>query len=262
MSALRPVILLRFLVLAALSTMTACTTIGQRGKQMTTAPDSITGQILTSLDRTNAGLQTFKGIGSLKLWKNDTAQVQERMAWIGAVPSRLSVVVFASGRPALKMATDGKRLYAVDFYNPKRTFYETPAANLGLKRLISLPLKPGDMVTLLSGRIPISAHQKVQLQPDASGKGFVVSLINWSRTVQKIFLNSTRDEVRKIEMFGNRGVLLYRAEFDSRRMVQGYRVPFMLNISDDAGNRMRLDIERYMADVAVDPSMFVLKPPK
>lgn len=253
--------LLRILVLTATVAICACSTVDKRSLEKTSAPDPVVREIIDTLDQTNASLQSFKGIGNLKLWKNNTVQVQERMAWIGAAPSRLSVVVFASGRPALKMATNGKRLYAVDFYNPKRTFYESHAPNFGLKRLISLPLKPSDMVTLLSGRIPLADHKSAWMKPDSAGSGFIVNLIKRSRIVQKIYLDPLQDQVRKIEMFSNRGSLVYRVEFASHQMVEGYRVPFVLNITDDAGNRMHLDIERYMADVEVDPSMFVLEPP-
>jgi len=261
MNTARQALLLRILVLTAFAVICACSAIGIRPVTKTTVPDPAVRRIFSTIDQTNTDLQTFKGVGKLKLWKNNTPQVQERMAWVGAAPSRLSVVVFASGRPALKMATNGKRLYAVDFYNPKRTFYESAAPNFGLKRLLALPIKPSDMVSLLSGRIPLANYETARMQPDMTGPGFVVNLIVRSRIVQKIYLNPSQDEVRKIEVFSNRGLLLYRAEFASRQDVQGYRVPFVLNISDDAGNGMHLTIDRYIANVEVDPSMFVLKPP-
>ena len=261
MNSPKQAILQRFLVLTASAVICACSTVGQRGIENSITPDPLTSRIITTLDQTNADLRSFKGIGNIKLWKENTAQVQERMAWIGAAPSRLRVVVFASGRPALKMATNGKRLYAVDFYNPNRTFYESPAPNFGLKRLLSLPLKPEDMVTLLSGRIPLADHHTARMHPSPTGDGYVVNLLKWSRVVQRIYLDGSREKVQKIEMFGKRGSLSYRVEFASLQVVQGYRVPFMLNISDDAGNRMHLAIERYIADIDVDPSIFVLKPP-
>jgi hypothetical protein len=259
LGATRP--LLAALVVTTCLLAAACSTIGTRLPATPAVSDPAAVRIISDLNRTNTQLRTFKGIGTVRLWKDHTARAQERMAWIGAAPSRLSVVVFASGRPALKLATNGKRLYAVDLFDPEKSFYETRAINSGLKRLLELPVKPSDMVALLRGRLPLVEYRTANVEPDPSGNGMIVSLKQRAYIQQKVFLDQTQKVVRQFEVFDNRGNLLYRAKFDSYRQVEAYRVPFDLVISDDDGNRMHLAIDRYMADVRVEPSMFVLEPP-
>lgn len=253
---------LRAAGLIACLMMAACGTLGGKPSPGLPAADPATRQVIETLLQRNANLRSFKGIGNLMLRRNNATQVQERMAWVGAVPSRLSVVVFASGRPAVKLATNGKRLYLLDFYNQKRNYYESTAPNFALKRMIAVPLKPEEMVTLLSGRIPIADYRKARMRPDPEGSGIIVNLTKGAATLQKIYLDQTRVDVRKLEMFTNRGKLIYRVEFESYRDIEDYRLPFLMRISDDDGNRMHLAIDRYMADVEVDPSMFVLQPPQ
>ena len=242
--------------------MAGCGTLGGKPAPDSSASDPAARQIIETLLQRNARLQSFKGIGNLKLHRNNASRVQERMAWVGAAPSRLSVVVFASGRPALKLATNGKRLYLLDFYNPKRNYYESAAPNFALKRLVAVPLKPEEMVTLLSGRIPIVDYRTARMIPDVEGSGIIVSLAKRAGTLQKIYIDQTRVDVRKSELFNNSGKLIYRVEFESYRDIQNYRVPFVMRFSDDDGNRMELAIDRFLADVEVDPSMFVLEPPE
>ena len=79
--------------------------------------------------------------------------------------------------------------------------------------------------------------------------------------MEKIYLSADRKDVRRMEVFGAGGKVLYRVEFEEMQNVLGYRVPRRLGLSDDAGNGVQLDIEQFLTDVPVTSSMFVLPPP-
>ena len=70
--------------------------------------------LLSALQSKNDTLINFKGIGKIKVWKNGIIQVDQRVAWIGEKPVKLSIAVLISGYPAIKLATDGKWLYYLE----------------------------------------------------------------------------------------------------------------------------------------------------
>ena len=83
----------------------------------------------------------------------------------------------------------------------------------------------------------------------------------WQGTIEKIYLNENKSDIIAIEIFKPDGSLKYRAAFKTMQHIKGYQVPLKLVISNDDGSGFMLDIERYLADVVVSPSMFALSPP-
>ncbi len=82
------------------------------------------------------------------------------------------------------------------------------------------------------------------------------------KIVEKIYFNSDKTEVLKVELFDSSGILAYRMDFDKMQNIDGYSVPLKLTISNDDHVTVILDIERYWAEVPVDSSVFVLSNPK
>jgi len=64
-----------------------------------------------------------------------------------------------------------------------------------------------------------------------------------------------------VEIFGG-GKLRFWVEFKRMQQINGYRVPRRLKITGNDGNGLQLDIDRYIADVSLKPSMFVLTQPE
>ncbi len=83
---------------------------------------------------------------------------------------------------------------------------------------------------------------------------------DWENVIEKIYLDETRTNVRKLEMFDLNGLLLYRAEFIRMQNINGLLVPSRLFFSGANGDSFQLDINRYWADVSILPSTFVLTP--
>jgi hypothetical protein len=220
-------------------------------------------KLILIIYKLNENLNTFKGIGKIKLWTNGNYPISERVAWVGSEPSKLSLVVLASGRPVLKLSTDGKYLYYLDLRRSNHPFKKVRSSDASLEKIVSMPIKSSEVIALLSGRVPVNEHSSVSLISEFSGNGYVLVLKKRRKgVVQKIYLDRDKKRVRKLEMFSPREKLLYRAEFESMQSIHGFQVPLRLVISNDKGAGFSLDIDRYIANVSVSPSLFVLKPPK
>ncbi len=219
-------------------------------------------KLLLVLDKVNADLNTFKGVGKIRLWNKAYTQIAERVAWVGAEPSSLSIVVLISGHPGPRLSTDGSYLYYLDLQNKKDPFKKIRASDASLEEILSLPVKSSDIIELLRGRAPLYEYSSVALVPGLSGNDNVLVLgKRWRGIIEKIYLTSDKKRAWKIEVYNRKGRLRYRAEFKNMLEVQGYRVPVRLDISNDKGDGFSLEIDRYLTNVSISPSMFVLKPP-
>jgi len=220
--------------------------------------------LLSSLNTKNQNLKTFKGIGRIKLWHNNNPGIDERVAWAGANPSSLLIVVLVSGHPAIKFSTDGNFLYYLDLTTKPTSFKKISSTDACLDRLISIPIRSRDVVSLLSGRIPIHEYTSAGLIKNKLKKGYILVLKKrWRGVIEKIYIDENKSsDIQKVEIFKSDGSLKYRAVFKTMQYIKGYNVPLKLVISNDDGAGFMLDIERYMADAAVSPSMFVLSPPE
>ena len=241
--------------LAACSTMT----VGITGKE----EDPATQSLISSLEAQNSQLKNFKGISTIKVWNHGKVQIDERVAWIGSQPLKISIALLISGYPAVKLASDGEWFYYLVSQGDQSYFKKIQTTNANLKRLISIPIRSNDVITLLTGRVPMREYHQAHLEEDASGDGYVLILRKrWWGIIEKIFIDESKSQVRQIEMYDRGGSLAYRASFEKIKDIQGYRVPFRLKISNDDGAACRLEIDRYWADITVSPSMFVLTPPE
>jgi len=227
-----------------------------------TSPSAVEARlVLDDLQKTNDTLKNFKGVGRLTIRKEGKVQMDERLAWIGSDPLKLSVVLFAAGFPAVRMAGDGEWLYYQDGEAPNSPVKKLRASDPDFKRLLSIPIQSSDILALMRGRIPIRGHRSARLQPLASGNGYVLLLMRTWGVHQKIFLDESKSVVRQTEVYDSSGSLLFQVNFIEMQLVDGYKVPLRLMVSNDEKVVVQLVVERYWADVPVTPSMFVLGSP-
>ena len=233
----------------------------------TSEPDDLAARaqarmVLLALGSKNDKLTNFKGIGNIKVRQNGKKRIDERIAWIGSETVKLSIVVLISGLPAVKIANDGKWFYYYEARQNEPIYKKIPATDATLQRIVSIPIKTSDIIQLLAGRAPIREHHSASLYRQSSGTGYVLILKKrWWGIVEKVFLAEDKAQVHQIEFYNRSGKLIYRARFDEMQIISGYQVPSRLSISNGEGIDLQLEIQQYLADVPVSPSMFMLKPP-
>jgi hypothetical protein len=246
------------------------------------------GEIVSYLKNQNLHLKTFKGMGRITFLENGKKDLTTRVAWAGSVPDRLRVVLRSvSGQPVVSVASDGQWIYLVDHTRGK--FYKQHSGGSTMKRFFSIPVTSDDIVNLLAGRVSVDNYDSAavlrnngspgpmsgspsscrtavsnQEEPCEPEDGYILVLKKgWGgNTCQKIYLDASRKQVRKVENFYLTGDLKYRAEFKIMKDIDGYRVPSRLVLTTDDGSGFQLDVDRYWTGVSVSPSLFVLTPPE
>jgi hypothetical protein len=218
--------------------------------------------LLAELNRQNASLNSFKGLGKIELWQNGRRKFDERVAWIGAERNKLSIVLMISGYPAVRMTSDGEWFYYYEVGEGKPIYRKIPASEASLKHIISIPIQAGDVVELLAGRVPLREHDRVTLQKQETEPGYVLTLKKqWWGVVEKIYLDDHKARVNSIEYYSRMGSLVYRVRFEKMQSINGYQVPALLSVSNGVDSDFQLVVDRYYTDVPVTASMFVLDPP-
>lgn len=228
--------------------------------QVISIPDSpeVTG-ILQTLSQVNTELLTFKGTGKIKLWKNDNVQVV-RSAWTGARPDKIRIVIQGiTGFPVASMAADGNWFYLLSY--SQDSFYKSQVQNPDLEKLVSIPVTAGDVINLVCGIVPIRQYRSSALMQLPAERGYVLSLMGENGVdVEKIYLDQTRMQVLRLEMFTLKGKLAYRVDFNGETEVDGFRVPERLIFSNDDGSGFQLDMDKFWPNASVSPDVFVISP--
>jgi hypothetical protein len=219
--------------------------------------------LLSALRAQNNTLRNFKGIGNIRLSQKGRSYLNQRVAWMGEKPAKLSMVLLVSGYPAVKLATDGEWLYYLETRGTEKEYKKIRASDPSLKSIISIPISASDVVLLLTGSLPMPVFDSVELIEDETIPGFVLVLKEkWWGKRQKLFYDENQSRFYRIDVFQRSGALMYRAEIERIQQVDGFEVPIRLKLSSDNGNDLQLDIDRCWVNVDLPPSAFVLMPPE
>ncbi len=212
-----------------------------------------------SLQETNKGLDTFKGIGGITL-SDSGGRRTARLAWCGEFPDKLRLTLITAGLPAETVTADGKYICLLS-HTGEHAFIKKRSSCPSLEKLVSIPIRADDIVSLLTGRIPLYDYDEAVCFRPENGTGYVLVLRNKRKgIVEHIYLDDSRINVMSIEVFSSRNALLYTAKFFEMQESSGFQVPARLVVSD-ADASLTLRVDRYMANAEVSPELFILSPP-
>ncbi|AQV01187.1 MULTISPECIES: DUF4292 domain-containing protein [Desulfococcus] len=232
-----------------------CAGLGPAPKPTETTP--YTRNMISRLSLQNAALTTFKGTGTVRLVSRDGEQRNARVAWIGEAPDKLRLSVLnIGGLPMTTMAADGKNFFMAS-HTPKK-FFKTRASNPNLDKLIGIRLNVEEIIEFLRGRVPIRQFDHAAAETDAATDEIRLTLSGpRGRILEKIVLSEDTGSITSVEMYDARENWMYTADFSDHREMNGYKVPFQIDILS-RGDRLRLRIQRYWRQASTEPSTFML----
>lgn len=202
----------------------------------------------------NKEIPPYKGIGELHFYSGPEAWSM-RGAWLGVPERKFRVeTIGLAGQPGARLICDGDACHFI--YSENGCYRKVTRREANLRLLAGIDMDVSDLVVMLGGGVPVVSHDAVWMADDAGSAGPVLKLSRrFYGEVGKIYFSPDMEQVRKIEVFGFRG-LKYRARIISVRTVNGYRVPDMLEIENDRAS-FTLRVERAWFDVSYSPEAFV-----
>lgn len=215
--------------------------------------------VLSKLQNKNSGLKSIKGLGNIRF--NDFKIMQSsRVAWLGSKEGNLRIgLLTMTGQPATSISYNGEYLYFFSHFD--RQYHKQQTQSPDLDRLLMIPMKTSDLISLLMGRVPVCKYRGAKIVKDDNGQGEVLVLQNdWGNVVEKIYLAENRNDFSKIEMTDMSNVT-YRAELSYFKDIDGFRVPSVMSVSGKKAE-FSLAIDKYITNASVAPDMFVLLPPE
>lgn len=211
--------------------------------------------------RQNAELKRFKGVGAITITR-DRVRQSARAAWAADVPGqKIRIHIFdVSGIPVADLSSDGRMLYV--YLNESNKYYRTSNTDTSLKRFLSVPATVADLIQLLAGRAPERSYDYAELLEKQTSTGIGLNLkTRWGKSTERIFWNQRDEYIERVDIYQNTGELAFQVEFDGVNQVRGYKLPGGFTISNAHGEVLRLRIDRYIPDVSIPDSTFVIKKP-
>ncbi len=216
--------------------------------------------LIEKIKNVNAGLSTYKGVGSLEIRRDDLS-LKSRMVWIGDSPERIRLEILGiHGQPISSFSSDGEWIYFLSHLEKK--FHKRRLKDNSLEQLLKIPLPLSTVSELLMGRIPISEFSAATLVTKGPDGGSILYVLEKETgNIEKIYLNPDHIRAGLIEFLNPEGILLYRIMLDDTTLVNAYDIPFFLSVADEKGAGLTIKVDRFWVDVDIDPVVFVLKGP-
>jgi len=243
------------LIVALVLVLGGCAGLGRGPKPAEMTPN--TRQMISRLTLQNAALTSFKGTGTVRLIPKTGKRKSARVAWIGEAPDKLRLSVLnIGGLPITTMAADGVNFSMVS-HAPKK-FFKTRASNPNLDKLIGIDLKVREIIEFLRGRVPIRKFDHAIAEADATTGEICLTLSgSRGRILERIRISADAERITAVEMYDSAENWMYTANFSDHREMNGYRVPFQIDIAS-RGDRLRLSTQRYWSHALSGPSTFML----
>lgn len=213
--------------------------------------------LVSRLENLNTRLTSFKGIGGIKLWDEDEIR-RARVAWMGSKPYHLRIEVLSpAGLPEISISADGKHFYMI--FHTQQRLYKRRLRNPSLEKIVSIPIRSSEIISIVGGGAPIFQHYSAILEPYGT-EGYYLTLKKKNGALsERILVDRHKNTIRMIEKYDS-DKLVYRVNLDKIRTVGGFEVPHRIRVFDHENRGFELNIDTYWANVNIDPSKFNLIP--
>ena len=215
---------------------------------------------LKSADRIkniNNNIRSFKGIGWLYISGKNRQRQKFRIAFAAHSPDKIRLTLMISGLPVETSIADGKKIIFLS-HTGKQKIYKSNDPDPSLAKIISIPVKVKNIISLLSGRIPLKDFDNAYyLEKDKSGRSTLILNKKRGGTIQEI-ISDKKKLVRQYQRFDNKKRLIFSILFDYFKKFGQFQIPQKINIMDRSGMKIELEITGYNANTPVKDSAFTL----
>ncbi len=235
--------------------VSGCSLLGKKSTK-----DIEAQQMARKVQDINHDILTSRGTGNLSLIRNGKTETY-RMAWVAKWPLHLRLTLLSSGIPVETIAADGESVTLVS-HTGQHAPHTINRPNPSLVRIISLPVKLGEIIALLTGKIPLKGSEDVIWQV---GKKNTSKLVfkNWMGTpTEKIVLNENNQVIEYWQLAPGVPPTI-KLRFDEFKCFDKYTIAGNTIFTDSQGRRLILQINSFSPNISLKnkPQIFHLTEP-
>ena len=222
--------------------------------------DPATQRTIERLTKQNTGLKGFKAIGRIAFAEGGQPIQSYRFAAAGRLPEKLRIDLLAPfGGSAASVASDGRHLFVVR--HPSRQFKRWSLGRGSLQRFVGLPIRIKDLLTLMTGKIPLYEGYVAHTAMSPNGDDAIVLQIadRGGRLRQSVTMDERGRPVEAV-WYDAQGRQTMALEMDGEIVVDGHVLPRQINLGATAGGCLTISFDRYMANPQTPDELFTLTP--
>ena len=249
------------IILTCFSLLTGCASINFKNKH-----DINTYNLAKQLSHSNKEIKTAKGLGWLEIKKSDGKAGLEliyKIAWIAEPPDKIRITLLSNGFPVETIVSNGENITLFS-HTGEHNLKTYSIRNPSLEDILSIPVRIEDIISLLSGQVPIKDfkyaffdNQDNQFDNNDNLLKTIV-LKNRSGTgIQKIYIDSG-NRIKKYLMTDWKTDPLYKVNFFDFIVIDSVTIPSKLIIQDSLNREVSFKISKFYKNLPVKRSVFNL----
>jgi hypothetical protein len=205
----------------------------------------------------NRGILFSRGTAWLTLGREGKPDQRYRLAWAAAFPDRIRMTLLSSGLPVETLVADGSSVRIVS-HNGSHPPHTLNSPDPSLESLLAIPVRLGDIIGLLSGRIPLPPFDRAAWSGDDTGDGRVLVLSRrWGGSVARLEWNPL-EGFRCIQVLDRNQNPVYSVFREEIKPSGAFPVPRRYRISDGDGRNLAAEITRFEPNTVIGPEVFIL----
>lgn len=222
-------------------------------------PGNRAERLLAKLQNRNEGLETFKGLGEIRLWNAGGTQTA-RIAWLAAMDGRIRAEILGpSGRPLMKLAYDGRRFFL--YSAPEDGIQKRRVRNPGLERAVNVPVTIRELVFFLAGKLPVYEYRDVELvTSDGPEADRLLMAGGWRGVMQQVILAPDHETAEAFRIYEGED-LRYQVKLADYQEHDGFLIPAQIRFSNGASEGFEIRMTRFWPNAGLRARQFVIEAP-
>ena len=204
----------------------------------------------------NQNLHTFKGTARVTI-VDDSKTQRMTIAWAAMLPDKIRLTILNSGIPVETILADGSRVIFVS-HTGKHSLHEINSPNPSLERIVSMPVRIQEIISILAGQVPMEPFNRQELSDKKnSSETTLVLAKKWGGTVGMVQFDE-QEHISRFQRLNREKETLYSVERLNLKTYKTYTIPSTTIINDGSGRTMTLKITGFYPDIPVKESLFSL----
>ena len=208
----------------------------------------------------NRSLSNYKELATFRLQGEHEVR-SGSLALAAARPDRMRVELLSLvGQPLTQLVADGQNIYIRP--HGKDRIYRISQSPSALETLIQIPIGVEQLQGILVGNPGLSDFDAARFIK-RSAEETVIELKNrFHMKIALLDVDPIQSKLKSVQVHGEDGEMIYRADFRQWQQVGSYLVPKRLIIKSAAGHQLTIFMRQFWPNATLSEAAFVLEDPQ